>query len=52
MAEKIDVKPYLKIQGRFKSMSQEEQRRFQQNVDRNWLSLRRKCGLLEATSAS
>ena len=52
MPEKIDVKPYLKIQGRFKSMSQEEEQRFQENVDRAWRSLQRRCRLFEALPAS
>lgn len=43
MPEKSDVKPYLKIQGRFKSMSQEQEQRLQEDVDRNWCSLQRRC---------
>ena len=51
MPERTDVKPYLKIQGRFNSMSQEEEERFQETVDRNWQSLERRCRFFEAVSA-
>jgi pyruvate/2-oxoacid:ferredoxin oxidoreductase beta subunit len=52
MPEKIDVKSYLKMQGRFKSMSEGEEQRFQENVDRTWLSLQRRCRLLEVLPAN
>jgi pyruvate/2-oxoacid:ferredoxin oxidoreductase beta subunit len=45
MPAKIDVKPYLKIQGRFKSMAKEEEIWFQENVDRTWRLLQRRCCL-------
>jgi len=34
---------YLKIQGRFKVMGPEAAAEFQNNVDRSWQSLIRKC---------
>lgn len=43
MPEKKSIDAYLKIQGRFNVMGREAARQFQDNVDRNWQSLTRKC---------
>lgn len=43
MPKKETIDAYLKIQGRFKIMGREAAAEFQNNVDRNWQSLTRKC---------
>lgn len=43
MPEKEPIDAYLKIQGRFKVMGPEAASEFQNNVDRSWQSLIRKC---------
>jgi pyruvate ferredoxin oxidoreductase beta subunit len=43
MPEKEPIDAYLKIQGRFKVMGPEVAAEFQNNVDRSWQSLIRKC---------
>jgi pyruvate/2-oxoacid:ferredoxin oxidoreductase beta subunit len=43
MPEKEPIDTYLKIQGRFKAMGPEAAAEFQNNVDRSWQSLIRKC---------
>ena len=43
MPEKEPIDAYLKIQGRFKVMGPEAAAEFQNNVDRSWQSLIRKC---------
>lgn len=40
MGEKIPVDPYLKSQGRFRFLTAEDIRRFQEQVDENWKGLR------------
>lgn len=43
MPEKEPIDEYLKIQGMFKVMVPEAAAEFQNNVERNWQSLIRKC---------
>lgn len=43
MPEKESIDAYLKIQGRFNVMGRQAARQFQDNVDRNWQNLTRKC---------
>jgi hypothetical protein len=45
MPEKIEVKAYLEIQGRFRSISPQEKVRLQENVDRTWKLLEHKCSM-------
>jgi pyruvate/2-oxoacid:ferredoxin oxidoreductase beta subunit len=43
MPQKEPVEAYMKIQGRFKMMGPKVAAKFQNNVERNWQSLVRKC---------
>ncbi len=45
MPEKAKIEDYLRIQGRFKFMSQKDCDGFQEEVDQNWALLQRKCQL-------
>jgi pyruvate/2-oxoacid:ferredoxin oxidoreductase beta subunit len=44
MAHKKDVNGYLDIQGRFRALTPQERKGFQQELDRDWENLLHKCG--------